>query len=183
MEPSVETDSRRQKIIDTCLEVFTRKGLLHTTSRELSTALHLQNAGIYYHFKSKDDLVVACAEEAALRLERELIPLKANFDDLDRLTKDLQKNCDRMAATMKFLVQVFTVEEYHEKLEPVLAATARRYREYAAALAERLGRKLTEIEPYVYMGISAATDYMIFGDASYIKPQFKLLKNYLRGEK
>lgn len=87
-----------------------------------------------------------------------------------------------MAPKMKFLAQTFTEERYHDKLKPLLTAMSQRYREYAAAFARRLGRNPVEIEPYIYMGISAATDYMIFGGASYIKPQFELLKHYLRSE-
>lgn len=175
--------SKEQGIIRTCLEVFTEKGLINTTSRDLSAALNLQSAGIYYYFKSKDDLVVACAEEAALQLEKGLIPLEDNLDDLDQFMRDLRKKCDLMAPKMKFLAQTFTVPQYHDKLAPLLPAAVKRYKEYAIALAEKLGRDVAELEPYVYTGISAATDYMIFGEIAYIKPQFDRIKQYLRGEK
>lgn len=170
---------KQREVMLTCLDVFTKNGLINTTSRDLSAALNLQNAGIYYYFKSKDDLVVACAEEAALQLERVLVPLDDDLSDLDSVTKTLQSRCDDMAPKMKFLTQTFTVEKYREKLKPVLGAMSKRYREYAVLFAERLRRDVDEVEPYIYMGITAATDYMIFGDVSYIKPQFDLLKRFL----
>lgn len=177
---SENTSQRRNEIIEKCLCVFTEKGLVDTTSRDLSAALNLQNSGMYYYFKSKDDLIVACAENAALRLEKVLVPLGEDLNDLDSVTKTLQKRCDKMAPYMKFLAQTFTVDKYREKLKPVLYAMSKRYTEYAKAFAEHFGRDFDDVAPYIYMGITAATDYMIFGDASYIKPQFDLLKKHLK---
>lgn len=174
---------RKREMVLTCLNVFTEKGLGQTTSRDLSAALQLQNAGIYYYFKSKDDLIIACAEEAAMQLEKGLIPLQEDLEDLDSVTKNLQAKCDLMAPKMKFLAQTFTVEKYREKLQPVLNAMSQRYKEYAQTFAERFNREVEDVAPYIYMGITAATDYMIFGDESYIKPQFDLLKRYLKPKK
>lgn len=183
MESNDIMEEKQREVILTCLDVFTNKGLIHTTSRDLSAALNLHNAGIYYYFKSKDDLVVACAEEAALQIEKVLIPLHEDLNDLDNVTKFLQKKCDLMAPKMKFLAQTFTVEKYREKLKPLLDAMSKRYTEYAEAFAKSFNRDVEDVAPYIYMGITAATNYMIFGDASYIKPQFDLLKRHLRTDK
>ncbi len=180
MELKNETADRKKEIIKICLEVFTKKGLINTTSRDLSAALNLQNAGIYYYFKSKDDLVVACAEEAAFQLETQLIvPLKTELANPNKMMADLQLKCDELAPNMKFLAQAFTVEKYHKKLLPFLTAMSERYKKYAQTFADVLGRNVSEIEAYVYMGITAATNYMIFGENSYIKPQFDLIKQQL----
>ena len=180
MEAKYETADRKKEIIRVCLEVFCNKGLTNTTSRDLSAALNLQNAGIYYYFKSKDELVVACAEEAEYQLETQLIvPLKEELKDPNKMMVDLQKKCDALAPNMKFLAQAFTVEKYHKKLYPFLAAMSERYKKYAQTFAGILGRNVEDIEPYVYMGITAATNYMIFGENSYIKPQFDLIKQQL----
>lgn len=183
MEAFNNMSDKKREVVLTCLDVFTEKGLVGTTSRDLSAALNLQNAGIYYYFKTKDDLIVACAEEAALQLEKNLIPLQEDLNDLDSVTKLLQQKCDVMAPKMKFLAQTFTVEKYREKLEPVLNAMSKRYEEYAKAFAKRFNRDFDDVAPYIYIGITAASDYMIFGDASYIKPQFELLKQHLRTDK
>lgn len=180
METKYETADRKREIIKVCLDVFRNKGLINTTSRDLSAALNLQNAGIYYYFKSKDDLVVACAEEAAYQLETQLIvPLRDELKNPNKMMADLQLKCDKLAPNMKFLAQAFTVEKYHKKLHPFLTAMSERYKKYAQTFAEILGRELEDIEPYVYMGITAATNYMIFGENSYIKPQFDLIKKQL----
>ena len=182
-----EPVDRKTAVVRTCLQLFTKKGLVSTTSRDLSAALELQHAGIYYYFKSKDDLVIACAEEAASQLEKTLIgPLKNEIKDPDKMMADLQVRCDQMAPTMRFLTQVFAVDKYREKLHPFLTAQAARYKLYAEDFAQVLGWPPEQMEPYVYIGITAATNYMIFGENSYIKPQFDLLKKLLKehgGEK
>lgn len=183
MEIKNDAADRKREIIKICLDVFTTKGLLNTTSRDLSAALNLQNAGIYYYFKSKDELVVACAEEAAFQLETQLImPLRTELTNPNEAMKNLQLKCDKLAPKMKFLAQAFTVEKYHKKLFPFLTAMSERYKNYAQTFADILGRNVTELEPYVYMGITAATNYMIFGENSYIKPQFDLIKTQLNFE-
>ncbi len=68
MEPA-----RKQEVINVCLETFMKNGLAHTSTRELSAALELNNGGVFYYFKTKDEIVIACAEEAALRIENDLI--------------------------------------------------------------------------------------------------------------
>jgi AcrR family transcriptional regulator len=181
MEIRRDTADKKREVIRICLEVFKKKGLINTTSRDLSAALDLQNAGIYYYFKSKDELVVACAEEAAVQLETQLMmPLKSELTDLDKAMVDLQKRCDGLAPNMKFLAQAFTVDKYHKKLLPCLTAMSERYKKYAQTFAEILEKDLEEIEPLVYIGITAATNYMIFGENSYIKPQFDLIKRQIK---
>lgn len=108
------------------------------------------------------------------------IPLQENLDNLDELTLNLKRKCDENAVTMKFLAQVFTVEKYSEQLKSVLSNMAKRYKKYAEIFAEKLCVNANEIEPYIYMCITAATDYMIFGDITYIKPQFELLKKQIK---
>lgn len=100
-------NDRKQEVINICLDLFIEKGLTSTSTRNLSSALKLQNAGLYYYFESKDEAVIACAEEAALRVESALIPgALHDIDDLDTMMKRLQSRADEMAPTMRFLVTV-----------------------------------------------------------------------------
>ncbi len=65
-------NNRKKEVINICLDHFISHGL-ETSTRSLSKALKLQNAGLYYYFESKDEAVILCAEAAALRLETNLI--------------------------------------------------------------------------------------------------------------
>ena len=51
-------------MIGICLDCFVEKGLTVTTTTDLCDANNLQNGGIYYYFDTKEEMVLACAEEA-----------------------------------------------------------------------------------------------------------------------
>lgn len=174
-------EERRKSVVAACLDTFVNKGLFDTTSRDLSSALQLQSGGLYYYFKSKDDVVIACAEEAALRLENELIlPALKQLDDLDGMMKSLRQRADAMAPTMRFLTHVATSEKYKDKMRPVLDALSERYKKYAVRFAEHIGCDAELVEPYVYMCITAVANYMIFTEDSYIYPQINLIKKAVK---
>ena len=170
--------NRRKEVINTCLSTFVSKGLADTSSRDLSKALELQSGGLYYYFDSKDDAVLACAEEAAVRLEDRLItPVFKDLNDPDRMMKRLKERADEMAPTMKFLAQVCSTSKYREKMEPALGRLCKRYEHYAEKFAVRLNCSVEEVLPYVYVCITAVSNYMIFGEQDYIVPQMALIKN------
>lgn len=56
-------------MIGICLDCFVEKGLTVTTTTDLCDANNLQNGGIYYYFDTKEEMVLACAEEAISRIE------------------------------------------------------------------------------------------------------------------
>lgn len=170
--------NRRKEVIDICLSTFVSKGLADTSSRDLSRALALQSGGLYYYFNSKDDAVLACAEEAAVRLEDRLItPVFKDIDDPDRMMKRLKARAEEMAPTMKFLAQVCSSSKYREKMEPALVRLCQRYEHYAEKFAQRLNCSVEEVLPYVYICITAVSNYMIFGEQAYIVPQMAVIKS------
>ena len=116
---SMEND-RKKEVINVCLDHFIANGL-EISTRSLSKALKLQNAGLYYYFESKDEAVILCAEEAALRLETYLIaPAIKEITNPDKMMKRLKSHVDEMSPTMRFLVSVCVSETYKDKIKPVL---------------------------------------------------------------
>ncbi len=171
-------NDRRKAVVDICLTTFVSKGLADTSSRDLSAAMDLQSGGLYYYFKSKDEAVLACAEEAALRLEERLItPALADLYDPDQMMARVKERADEMAATMKFLTQVCSNAKYRDKMEPALNRVCKRYEKYAEKFAEKLNCSVDDVLPYVYVCITAVSNYMIFGEQDYIVPQLALVKN------
>ena len=168
---------RKKEVINICLDHFIANGLTDTSTRSLSNALKLQNAGLYYYFQSKDEAVLLCAEEAAHRLENALItPAMKELTKPDVMMHHLQQHADQMAPTMRFLVSVCTNTRYMKDVKPVLDRLAERYDYYAGKIAELLKCSKEEIEPYVYMIITAVADYMIFAEDAFIAPQMKVAK-------
>lgn len=170
--------NRRKEVVNICLNTFVAKGLADTSSRDLSKALELQSGGLYYYFDSKDAAVLVCADEAAVRLEDRLItPALEDLDDVDRMMSRLKERADEMAPTMKFFAQVCSSSKYREKMEPALSRLCKRYEHYAEIFADKLNCGVAEILPYVYVCITAVSNYMVFGEQDYIVPQLALVKN------
>lgn len=169
---------RKTEIINICLDHFIKQGLFETSTRSLSKALKLQSSGLYNHFSSKDEAVIACAEQAAIRLEDTLIlPAMKDLADPERMMKRLRSRADEMAPTMKFLVSVCSSERYKDDMKPVLDRLAERYEHYTEKTAQKLGCSKEDVEPYVYMTITAVTNYMIFAEDGIIAPQMRLVKD------
>ncbi len=170
-------NDRKKEVIDICLDHFVQKGLSETSTRSLSAALKLQNAGLYYYFSSKDEAVIACAEEAAVRIENKLIDAAIlSLDTPDEMMLHLQKMSEELAPLMKFFVSVCVSSRYQETIRPTIGRLAERYECYAKKFAQKLGCTPEVAAPYVYMGITAISGYMIFGELGYIMPQLELLK-------
>jgi AcrR family transcriptional regulator len=54
-----EGPSTRQRILDTALDLFTKQGFDGTSLREIAEKLGVTKAALYYHFASKDDILMA----------------------------------------------------------------------------------------------------------------------------
>lgn len=169
---------RKKEIINICLDHFICKGLSETSTRSLSRALKLQNAGLYYYFKTKDEAVLLCAEEAALRLENALIVTAIKeIMNPDLMFRRLKAMADKMAPTMKFLASVCSDNKYKDSMKPVLNKLAARYDRYADTIAKKLNCSKKDIEPYVYITITAVSNYMVFAEDEFVAPQMRLVKN------
>jgi AcrR family transcriptional regulator len=51
--------STRDRILDVALDLFTDQGFDATSMREIAERLHISKPAIYYHFASKEDILVA----------------------------------------------------------------------------------------------------------------------------
>lgn len=173
----MENIDRRKEIIEKCLQFLVVKGLTQTTTRDLSKAMELKSGGMYYYFHSKDDLIIACAEEAIILIENSLIiPALSEVVQPKIMMEHLQTNALNLAPTMKFFVSVCTDERYAENIKPVLDRVGQRYTQYASRFAEALKSDVKEITPFVYMMITAISNYMVFGEASFVSPQLRAVQ-------
>lgn len=111
----------RKKVIDRRLSKLVTKGLVRITIRELSASLQLKKVGIYWCFKDKDEVIVQCTEEAANRLETNLLlPALQELHNPDAIRKRMLNRADEMAPTMKYFTQVCATPKYRDDMKPVL---------------------------------------------------------------
>lgn len=70
----------RRQILDASLRLFSKRGFARTTVRDIARAAGITDAAIYYHFRSKRDLLEALVEERGF---------VASLQHLERVAADL----------------------------------------------------------------------------------------------
>jgi AcrR family transcriptional regulator len=81
------SDARRRQILDAAIECISEQGIHRTTMRDIIERSGLSTGAIYQYFKSKEEMVVAIADERHGK-ERELIGYAAKDDKaVDRLRR------------------------------------------------------------------------------------------------
>jgi AcrR family transcriptional regulator len=58
-EPATERSGTRERILDIALELFTDQGYDKTSLRQIAERLGFSKAAIYYHFASKEEILLA----------------------------------------------------------------------------------------------------------------------------
>lgn len=171
---------RTKELIGICLECFIEKGLTATTTKDLCDASSLQNGGIYYYFDTKEEMVLACVEEAISRIEQGAFGIVLeDMKDVANMMEHLGVLADRMSPTMRFLVSVCVSPEYGEKAKPYLVKLAERYPYYTGRIAEIFDCAKEEVEPYVHLSVLALNNYMIFNERALFRPQIEAAKKGL----
>ncbi len=167
---------RKDEIIDRCLSTFMKNGLAETTTRDMCKDLHMNTSAVYYYFKDKDEMVLACAEEAKKRIERDLFGIAINdLDYPERLAEDLHNRAVAMRPLMKFFVSVCASPRYEDAVHPLLDKLGDRYKFYVNQFAVKLGSTPEEVAPYVYIVINTMLSYMLFGKENFVAPQLELV--------
>jgi AcrR family transcriptional regulator len=62
MAPREASTATRRRILDVALELFLEHGYDRTSLREIAERLGFSKAALYYHFKAKDDILVALTD-------------------------------------------------------------------------------------------------------------------------
>ncbi len=173
---------RKQEIINTCLETFVEYGLIDISMRDLGEKLGMDTAGIYYYFRGRDKLVVACAEEATVRIENELFDTAyRHIENPQELAKAMDEKAVTMRPLMQFFISVCTSKKYGDKLKDLRYRQGDRYRFHINRIAERLGCAYDEIAPWVYIVSNTMFSYMIFDPDNFSAPQLRMVRDALNG--
>jgi AcrR family transcriptional regulator len=117
----------RSRIQEVALELFTEQGYEATSLREIAERLGVTKAALYYHFKTKDDIVASFMEDRLAALE-EIIAWGRSQPRSDETRRALiQRYSDQLAASsvhkvMRFLERNQTALRHNPKSERVREA-------------------------------------------------------------
>ena len=95
IDPTDPPDTR-QRILDVALDLFTEQGFDGTSLRQIAEQLGVTKAALYYHFESKDDILMALhlrlhefGKVALLRMGEEPITLELWGELLDEIVDQM----------------------------------------------------------------------------------------------
>lgn len=136
----------------------------------------MKSSALYYYFENKDEIVIACAEEAGNRMEKVLLlPVLESLGDETRYKAMLNERMEENIPMMKFFAQVCTTNEYREQMQEVLNRMKKRHSEYAKKMAEGLGCEAETVMPYLCACVAVVANFMIFGEDFYYNEPIQLI--------
>jgi AcrR family transcriptional regulator len=114
----------RFRIQEVALELFTEHGYEATSLREIAERLGVTKAALYYHFKTKDDIVASFMEDRVAALE-EIVAWGRERPPTDETRREIiHRYCDLLAKSghykvMRFLERNQTALRGHPKSERI----------------------------------------------------------------
>lgn len=120
---------RKQQVISKAEELFSRKGYLATSVRDLAQALNIEAASLYSHVKSKEDLLWSIADGSANAFFDRVGPIAVkNIRTQEKLTEMIIEHVtvitDHLAASAVFF------REWRHLSEPRRSEYAQRISNY-----------------------------------------------------
>src|ERR1700753_496609 len=82
-------DNRGRDVLAAAVELFASRGFDATSIRDIATAAQVQPASVYYHYPSKEALLVAIVDRAAAQVAEQLRGAATDPDPLSRRAQAL----------------------------------------------------------------------------------------------
>lgn len=167
---------RKKEVINVCLDLFVSKGIHEASTRSLSCALKLQNSGLYYYFKSKDEAVVECFNQALSKVEIHLIqPLLRDIGHMEISIDRLISQAKEMAPTMRFILQACSSPTYRD-LVASITEFYERLEKHITKLSTQFNCGFDEVKSFIRLIITAVIDYMVFEETTNTKASLAPVK-------
>lgn len=71
--PKLPAEQRRRQLMDSAWRLFARKGYLATTTQEIATNAGVTKGALYFHFKTKEDLLFEIVKDWLTQARQSLI--------------------------------------------------------------------------------------------------------------
>jgi len=103
----------REKIIEVAAELFGEKGYSATSIRDISQALKVSIATLYYYFKNKEDLLFTIIDSIGNDLLGMLKQAQDEFDDPKEGLREMLSRHIALTEKKKNRVKVYVVEQHN----------------------------------------------------------------------
>ncbi len=121
-----EAEERREEILDAAEKLFAAKGFDNTSTGDILDAVGIARGTLYYHFKSKEDILDGVIQRITDRLTRDAgeIVRKKEMPVLERLTKAILSLNVESKIGHEIMEQVHRPQNalMHQKMQATLLA-------------------------------------------------------------
>lgn len=135
-----EQDTKTQ-ILQAASAVFSRKGFAGASMNDVVRASGLSKGGVYWHFESKDDLIVAIFEQAftgqIAQLEAALAEPGPATDKLLQLAASLGQETQAWMAEFPYPIEFYALAARNEALKKQMSQYFQGYERHLVALVQQ----------------------------------------------
>ncbi|MFD7836061.1 TetR/AcrR family transcriptional regulator [Streptomyces sp. NPDC059761] len=96
--PHARRGNTRQRIQDVALELFAEQGYEKTSLREIAERLEVTKAALYYHFKTKEDIIISVFEDLTRPIDELIDWAEQQPRTLETKREILRRYSEAMAA-------------------------------------------------------------------------------------
>ncbi|MEU9302962.1 helix-turn-helix domain-containing protein [Streptomyces sp. NPDC048269] len=96
--PQPRRGNTRQRIQDVALELFAEQGYEKTSLREIAERLEVTKAALYYHFKTKEDIIISLFEDLTRPIDELIAWAEEQPRTLETKCEVLRRYSEAMAA-------------------------------------------------------------------------------------
>jgi AcrR family transcriptional regulator len=158
-----EHKSTRERILDIALDLFTEKGYDNTSLREIAQRLGFSKAALYYHFASKEEILMALHMRLHAIAEENIGAIKSDKMTLASWAALLDSFIDKIPANRKLILMHERNRTAFEKLHP--PGHTEEHEDMEERLRSVLSDPATTVRDRIRMGCAFATVMggLIFG--------------------
>lgn len=134
---ATEAPGRREQILDAAVELFAASGSRGTSIAAVARRVGITDAGVLYHFKTKQDLLLAALAHYDDAVERHVAATRARGIELLRLVREWGAGMERTPGISSLLITLsaehlsgdsparrYIQSRYHRQLDSYTAAFA-----------------------------------------------------------
>ncbi len=156
---------QKDEILKKCFTYFVEHGLESISMRKMCDETGMAVSSAYYWFGNKDGAILSATEYGLNRVAGILFDYVYQYiDNLECIMITFSEFIMKYKAQLRFIYQVVTSQKYGDKIRPIANRLTEIYDRYTEIIADHFGCRKQELQPYVYLFISAVLDYVIWHD-------------------
>lgn len=181
--PSMDT-VQKEEMLKKCFDYFVEHSLEGITMRKMCDQTGIAISSAYYWFGNKDKVILEATEWGLKYVSEKLFSFVHEYrDNLECIILTFPEYTMKYKEQLRFIHQVATSKRYGNEMRPIANRLTLLYDKYCATFASDFNCSDKDLQPYVYLFISAILDYVVWNDKDKIEIEiaciFKSINNLI----